>query len=536
MNMVKLKERAKRLIIKQSITEAAIIITVIGALSRVIGFLREMMIAAFFGAKKFTDSYVVASAIPGILAGLVSGALASVFIPIYAELNEKKGRDEAEKFARIIFYDLLLILIIITAISYLISPAIISILAPGFNEETKSLTINFTYIMLPAIIFWGTYGIITGFYNSRKSFVIPNIAGITGSIFYIVLIFLFHNKIGAYILSWGYLVNVIVQYFLLIPFLKKIGFNLKIEIGFKNEGFKKALHLIIPIFIGQSIGILNMAVDRIFGSYLPEGSISALNYASRIYQLPLNLFVNALATAIYTDLSFNAQSEDLSQFKNSLEKGLRAVLFFTIPSTLGFIFLAKPIVQLAFERGAFDFIATKRTSESLIFYSIGLVFMAVNTILVRGFFALHDTKTPVKNSIIALLCNIILNIIFIKPLAHMGLALATSLASIISTILLYRSIKGKIEKPFSVSMKKDIGKFILGGFTISLIAFFTFNFLRNFISQGQIALAISLIISVGLAFLIYLYLGFRWKVEEAKRIFNVVRRSVEIFYGFTNIK
>jgi putative peptidoglycan lipid II flippase len=279
-----------------------------------------------------------------------------------------------------------------------------------------------------------------------------------------------------------------------------------------------------------------MTVDRIFGSYLPEGSISALNYASRVYQLPLNLFVNALAIATYTDFAFSAQNEDLSNLKTSIERTLGAVLFFVIPSSLGLMFLAKPIVQLAFERGLFDSLATKRTSESLIFYSLGLTFMSMNTILVRVFFSLHDTKTPTINSIIALISNILLNIIFIKPLAHMGLALATSCASFISTILLYRSLKKKIYEPFSRNLFEKVKLFIIGGAIIGFIAFLSYNFLWSILPKNQIILAISLLSSVGVSVLIYLYLGSKWKLEEARRIFSIFRRNLELLYQFMGLK
>lgn len=528
MNKSNIVRTVKRIFIRQSVTEAAILITLLSAISRVMGFLREMMIAAFFGAKKFTDSFVVAQVVPGILAGLVAGALSSIFVPLYAEWREKRGKEEAERFASILISDLFTILLGVTVFSYIISPLIIDILAPGFPQETRRLTLDFTYIMLPGIVFWGVYGLVTGLYNSQKSFVIPNLAGVLGNVVFIISIFFLRSIFGAHILPWGYLANVVIQYLLLLPALKRIGVKIKWELNFKYDGLKKALILIGPIFLGQSVGILNMAVDRIFGSFLPEGSISALNYASRLYQLPINLFVSALATAIYTDLAFQAQSEDLVQFKLSLNKSLRAVFFFLIPASFGLIFLSKPIVQLAFERGAFDVLATKRTSEALIFYSFGLIFMSINMLIVRGFYALHDTKTPTMNSIIALLSNIVLNAIFIKPLAHMGLALATSLASLISTILLIRSLKNKVPDIFSKDLFSNVIKFTLGGLFISLTALLSFNFLYSHIPYGQLGLAISLLISVGIALVFYLLLGLRWGIEEAKRIFNIIRENIEL--------
>lgn len=536
MNKNSILQRLKRLFLRQSITEAAVLITLLATFSRILGFLREMMIAAFFGAKKFTDSFVVAQAVPSILAGLVAGAISSVFIPLYAEWREKYGKEESERFASILLSNIFVILFFVTILSYILSPIIISILAPGFNEETKNLAIYLSYIMIPSIIFWGTYGLVAGIFNSQKSFFIPNLAGVLGNLIFIIFIFFLHKYLGVYVLAWGSLANVVFQYVVLLPYLSKIGFHLKWELNFKYPGLKKVLYLIGPIFISQSIGLINMAVDRIFGSYLPEGSISALNYAGRLYQLPLNLFVNALATATYTDFAFNAQSEDLSNLKSSMERTLRAVLFFVIPASLGFIFLSKPIVQLAFERGMFDALATKRTSESLIFYSLGLTFMSINTIFVRVFFALHDTKTPVKNSIIALLFNIILNFILIKPLAHMGLALATSCASFISTILLYRSLKGKIRDPFSKDLFRKIRLFVIGGAIVGFIALFSYNFLSPILPKNQIGLAISLLSSVGFSILIYFYLGSKWKLEEAGRIFSIIRKNLELLSQFMGLK
>ncbi|PMQ01462.1 MAG: murein biosynthesis integral membrane protein MurJ [Dictyoglomus sp. NZ13-RE01] len=516
----------KRLFIRQSVTEATIIITLLGLFSRFLGFLREMMIAAFFGAKKFTDAYVVSNALPNILAGLVAGALSSVFIPLYAEWKEKYGKEESEKFVSILLSTIFIILLLVTIISYILSPIIIYILAPGFNLETKNLAINLSYIMLPGIIFWGTYGILTGLYNAHRSFIIPNLAGVLGNLIFILSIFVLHKYLGVYILAWGTLANVIFQYILLLPYLSKIGFSLRWEIDPKYPGMKKALILITPIFLGQSIGLINMAVDRIFGSFLPEGGISALNYASRLYQLPFNLFINALATAMYTEFAFSAQNENLDLLKTSMEKSIRAVLFLIIPATFGFIFLGKPIVELAFQRGLFDAYATKRTSESLIFYSLGLPFMSINTIIVRVFFSLHDTKTPVVNSVIALISNIILNTLFIKPLAHMGLALATSCASIISTLLLINSIKQKISDPFGKDLKEKIKLFTIWGIFISILALFIYKGLYLILPKNQIGLAISLLSAVGFSALIYFILGLKYQIEESKKIFSIIKKNL----------
>ncbi|MCX7845807.1 MAG: murein biosynthesis integral membrane protein MurJ, partial [Dictyoglomaceae bacterium] len=221
---------------RQSITEATILITLLSTFSRILGFLREMMIAAFFGARKFTDSFVVAQAVPGILAGLVSGALSSVFIPLYAEWKEKQGKKEAERLANILLSDIFIILLIVTILSYLLSPIIITILAPGFNEETKNLSIYLSYIMLPSIIFWGTYGLISGIFNSQRSFFLPNLSGVIGNVIFITFIFILYKSLGVYVLAWGSLANVVLQYIILLPYLSKIGFSLKWELNFKYEG------------------------------------------------------------------------------------------------------------------------------------------------------------------------------------------------------------------------------------------------------------------------------------------------------------
>ncbi len=529
-------KKLKRLFLKQSITEATILITLLATFSRILGFLREMMIAAFFGAGKFIDSFVVAQGVPSILAGLVAGAISSVFIPLYAEWREKYGEEESKRFANILLSNIFIILLFVTILSYLLSPIIINILAPGFSEETRNLSIYLLYIMLPSVIFWGIYGLISGIFNSQRSFFLPNFSGVMGNLIFITLIFFLHKSFGVYVLAWGSLVNVVFQYVILLPYLSKIGFHLKWELNFKYEGLKKALYLIGPIFIAQSIGLINMTVDRIFGSYLPEGSISALNYASRIYHLPINLFVNALATATYTEFAFNAQSEDFSSLKASMEKSLRAVLFLIIPSTFGFIFLSKPIVQLAFERGLFDSLATRRTSEALIFYSLGLISISINTILVRVFFSLHDTKIPTKISIIALVSNIILNFIFIKPLAHMGLALATSFASIIASVLFYRELKRKIPDPFTKDLSEKTKFFILGGLIIGIIAFASYNLLSLVLPKNQWGLGTSLLSSIGFSVLIYIYLCSKWNLEEAGRIFNIIKRNLEFLSQFLGLK
>ncbi|MCX7795343.1 MAG: murein biosynthesis integral membrane protein MurJ [bacterium] len=429
---------------KQSILQATILLTVIAFVSRILGFFREVVIANIFGAKAVTDAYLVAQVLPLTLAGLVSGALTTVFIPVFLEEKEKNGEGKAWYAANTVLSVSLVYLIIVLFLSYFFTEQFLRLIAPGFPSDRLELAILMTRMLLPSLLFYGLLGILTGLSQSYKQFLVPGIGGLLHNICIILSILILGRNLPPLSLALGNVLGVFLQVFLVLIYLKSRLPYIKWHIDFSHPAVKKTFYLMIPILLGTSVSYINTIIDRIFASGLPEGSISALNFGARVKDLPVSLFASSLSVAIYPTTSELVVEGENDKIIELLNKAIRFTWMIVIPASIGLIVLDKEIITLLFERGAFDSKATILTASALRYYSIGLFAFSASPIVARTFYSFQDTVTPVIVGFLAVGLNICLNAILIRIMAHSGLALATSISSIFSFILLLILLRKKL--------------------------------------------------------------------------------------------
>jgi putative peptidoglycan lipid II flippase len=430
-------------------TKAAGIVGAATLLSRILGFVRDVIVAWFFGAGLAADAFFVAFRIPNVLRRLFAeGSLTISFIPVFTEYLSRNGREEAFRLARCAFWLLSLVLAAVAVGGILLSPLIVKVIAPGFlsSPEKFDLTVLLTRIMFPYIFFIGLVALCMGILNALGHFAAPALAPVLLNIAMISAVLLVSPRLEepAVGLAIGVLIGGVLQLGLQIPFVIRRGFRLAVRGPLGHPAIKRIAVLMVPAVFGAAVYQINIFVGTLLASLLPEGSVSYLYYADRLVQFPLGVFGIALATAVLPSLSRQAALNDMEGLRSSFAYALRLVFFITIPAMTGLIVLREPIVRLLFQRGAFDVATTRFTAEALFYYAIGLWAFSGVRIVVSTFYALQDTKTPVKVAVISLLVNIVLSILLMGPMRHGGLALATSLAAVVNLILLTHALKKRL--------------------------------------------------------------------------------------------
>jgi putative peptidoglycan lipid II flippase len=436
---------------KKNVSRAAGVIGFFTFLSRILGLVRDMVIANFFGSGMAADAFFVAFRIPNLLRRLFAeGTLTIAFIPVFTEYLTMKSKREAFELARIVLTLLAVILTVITILGVLFSPYIVRIQAFGFGGSgiKYDLTVLLTRITFPYIFFVSLVAFFMGVLNSLRRFAAPAAAPIFLNVGIIGAAYLISPGLPDPIvgIAVGVLIGGCLQVALQLPWIFREGFRLFPLWRPAHPAVKRIGLLMLPAVFGSAVYQFNQFIGTLLASFLPEGSVSWLYYADRLVQFPLGVFAVAISTAALPSLSTQAAKKDLDQFRDTLGHALRLVFFITLPSMVGLIVLGGPIIQLLLERGAFNTYSTRMTSYALVFYAVGLCAFSGIRVMVSGFYALQDTKTPVKIAVVAVVVNLILSLClaFLTPLKHGGLALALSLASSLQFCLLVFFLKKKI--------------------------------------------------------------------------------------------
>lgn len=505
------------------VAKSTLIIIIFTLGSKFLGFIREALIASKFGSGMETDTYFVALTATSLVTGFLTEAITITFIPILSEVEITEGKDGKIDHINNMINMIFLISIGLVIVAWFTTPMIIKLIAKGFEGEQFDLTVKLTKIGLPMILFSGIIGALTGYLQSEQKFTSSSAVGIPFNFIYIFFLLFLSSIFGIKGLMITSVVAVASKVFIQIPESRSSGYRYRFKFDLKDKYITKMIKLSLPVLIGVAINDLNAIVDRTLASSLISGSISALNYANMLNRLILGVFISAITTAIFPLLSKESNSDNIPGLKNIMSYGINLILLITIPAAVGLIILAIPIIQVAFERGEFDSIATLMTSQALIFYSIGLVAMALRILLTRVYYSLQDTKTPMINGVISVMFNIVLNIILVKYMAHSGLALATSISTTISTLLLLYGLKKKIgslgTKVYIVTLlKTGLASGIMG-----VVAYLIYHGIYELLGVSKLYNLVSLLVAVGVGVIVYLVLCYIFKVAEVRDVVWKVR-------------
>lgn len=435
-----------------SLSRAGSIVGIMTLLSRVLGFLRDQVLAIVFGAGPTTDVFLVAFKIPNFLRRLFAeGAFAQAFVPVFTEYRETKSPEALRDLAAHVAGTLTIVLLVVTTAGVMLAPLLVMLFAPGFTDEPQrfELATHMLRITFPYLLFVSLLAYAGSMLNTFGRFAIPSFTPVLLNICMIMgaLIFSPYFETPIVALAWAVLIAGILQLLLQLPFLQQIGLLPRPRWGWRHSGVRRILKLMAPSVVGSSVAQINLLLDTIIASFLMAGSISWLYYSDRLMEFPLGLLGVTLGTIILPRLSREHAQNTPEQFQKTLSWALRLTLVAGLPAAVGLMMLAEPMLITLFLYGEFQPRDAMMASFSLIAYSAGLPAFLMIKIFAPAFFARQDTRTPVRIGIIALISNMVYNLLLVLPMVwldfmapHVGLALATSLSAWQQAFMLYRKL------------------------------------------------------------------------------------------------
>lgn len=499
--------------ISQRAANSAIIIIIFTLGSKVLGFLRESFIAYRFGSTGETDAFVVALTATSILTRLLGATITTTFIPVLFEINMKEGQEGKLAHTDNLITITALMGFLLSLLTWFAAPIMAKVLAIGFDKEQFDLTVKLIKLGSPKVLFSIIAGVLAGYLQSEHRHFSSAAQGFPFNFIYIFFLVVFSTRFGIEGLMVAALVANLSQILIHIPSLRRAGYRYRPKLDLRDHYILKVAALSAPIFVGTAINDLNTIIDRTLASRLVEGSISALNYSNKLKSLIQTVFIAAITTVIFPILAKNSSSDNRQGFLDALDYGIHLILFITIPATLVMVVLAQPIVEIAFKRGEFGDSASLMTYQALIFYSLGLVSMSLRPLLTRAYYSIQDTRTPMINSLVSIISNVVFNLILIGPLAHKGLALATSISVSISTLWLYLRLEKRMGK---LNIKGHLIlslKLLLASGAFSLTSYLAFNKLSELLGSLNFMGLISLGLAGLLGLIVYLGLAYLMKLD-----------------------
>lgn len=436
---------------RHRIARAAGLMSVATFISRILGYVKDMILAVYFGATGLSDTFFAAFRIPNLMRELFAeGSMSSAFIPVLTEYREKEGDKEARRLVAITFTFIVIVVGAVCILGIVFAPQIVSAIAPGFLKDPDkfSLTVLLTRVMFPFLLFISLAALLMGALNTKKVFFIPALAPAALNVSIIAIVVLFSSMFIRPIMAVavGVAVGGFVQFVFQLPSFYRAGYRLGFAPAFGHLGLKRMAVLIIPATLGMAVNQINIIVSNILASYLPEGSITYLYYSMRLTQFPIGIFGVAMGMAALPSLSSHAVKGDMEKLREDFSFSLRLLFFISIPAMAGLIALREPIVNLLFQRGRFDYAATAGTSQALLYYSLGIWAIVGVRIVAAAFYSMQDTKTPVKVAAVALTANVLLSLALMGPMRHSGLALANALSATINFLMLFYFLRRKLKR------------------------------------------------------------------------------------------
>lgn len=515
----------------EEITRSAGVVGSLTLLSRIAGYARDMTIAYFFGATASTDAFWVAFRIPNLLRRLFAeGSLTISFIPVFTDYLEKKNKEEAKKVSNAVFTILFFILLLISIAGVLLSPYIIKIFAAGFDEQTFDLTVKLNRLMFPYIFFISLTALSMGVLNSLRHFFAPAISPAFSNICIIAAIFVIHRSLNIpmYSAAIGVILGGALQLAIQLPFLKHRGFLFGFTKSIRHPAVKRIGLLILPQLFGVGVYNLNILVNTQYASFMPQGSISYLYFAERLIEFPLGIIAVSIATVLLPSLSSHISKGEFKKFRETYTHTLRLMLFILIPALVGLIVLRVPICNLLYQRGEFSYAATIFTSQAIFGYALGLWAVGGIRITAPAFYAMQDTKTPVIIAFIAFIVNAVFGYVlgFKLGMLHTGLAVASSISSILNFILLFYLVEKRVGDIKIKAILKLCAK-LIGISLVMGVVVWKFSGITDWNdSQFSWEKVGVLLGSIVLAAVVYFSLAKLLKVEESNFLFGMIKRRL----------
>lgn len=475
----------------------ALVITIITFSSKLLGLLRDILLANFYGTSISSDAYVMAQSILSVFTILLVNALGTAFIPMLSDYKVNRSEKENKGLINNVYTISFMITVVISIVLMLLIKPVVGFFAPGFSPEAQHLTQMVTMVMIPTISLSVIVLLNNSFLQTRGSYFVPALYGFPSNLALITGMIFFTAQFGIVGLGVAFTVGAVCQILFQLPALVKTGFKFKPEADFNNEGLRTLFILVVPTAIGTGIQQINSIVDRMIGSGLSEGSIAALNFSNKLGLFVMGLLFASISSVFYTAMANHSANKNMDEFKTLLKGTVNTLTLLIIPASVGFIVLRLPIVKLVFERGAFDGVASEMTAVALMFTAVGLIGFSLRDVFSRAFYALQDTKTPMINGSIAVVVNIIFALLLSGPMKVGGLALATSISGLSASLLLFVALYKRIGDFGVKDMLTTFGKILMAAVLMGLCVHFSYGWMDRHIGSLTLSLGVSVLVGVG---------------------------------------
>ncbi len=526
---------------KRNIARAAGVLGFATVLSRIMGMVRDMVVSRLFGAGFATDAWIAAFQIPNMLRRFFAeGALTAAFVPTFSEWYTQKGEDEARCLANVCFTLLTIVMALVTILGIIFSPQIVHLMFPGFAHEppltlaggkiiTKlDLTVFLNRLMFPYIFFISLVALCMGILNTMRHFFTPAISTVFLNISMIACAVILRSRFSVPItaLACGVFLGGVLQLLLQLPTLYRYGFPIRPLFDFSHPAVRKIALLMGPALFGVGVYYLNIMVGNILASFLPQGSVSYLYYAQRLFEFPLGIFIVSVAQAVLPSMSRQAAAGEMEGVKESLGFGLRLTLFITIPAMAGLMVCSTPIFSLLFMGGAFDYGKAENCSIALFYYSLGLSLVALVRVLVPTFYSLQDTRTPVQIAFVAFIFNFLFSLMLMGPLLHGGLALASTLSALCQMIMLLYFLRRKIGRIGGRSIALAGCKTMIAALPMAFVVSLVIRYADWSVSGHKLLKGGILGGAIGGGVVVFLVSAHLLRIKEISEVFGLLRRKM----------
>ncbi|MCR1935242.1 murein biosynthesis integral membrane protein MurJ [Clostridium tepidum] len=514
---------------KNKALKSSVFVMLLIILGKVFALIRDSLIAAKFGATNITDIYTFSVGIVSLLT-TISYGLTTTFIPIHTENLESGNKKESNKFVNNVLNTFSIGTIILTILMIIFAKYIIYIFGPGFHKDLIifNMSIKITRIMLLSLIFISLQSVITGVLQSHKQFLEPAAMAMVSNIIHIIYLVFLASNYGMVGFAIAIVLGFFAQFIINIPKYKKMGYKYSTYIDLEDSKTRQMFKLTMPVIISTSVIQLSSVINRAFATTIFGGAATILDNANKINTLAYEVFAIGIAMIVYPTLSELAAKNDKKQYKVELGRAINIILVIMVPAAVGIAILREPLINIIFKRGAFSNEAAYLTSQALLLFTPAMIAYGVRDILNKAFYAIKDTKTPMINSFIGIIINIVINVLLIKYLGVSGLTLATSISAIIITIIMLLDLNKKLN---GIDIKNIIISFlkvILSALIMGIIVTFVNKLILLNLGTGTKGSVISVLICMVVGATCYAIVIYLLKVEEIQDIVEPVLKMLKL--------
>ena len=495
--------------------------------SRVVGLVREVVAANYFGVTGAMSAFTIAFQVPNLVRALFAdAALQGAFVPVFTDLLEQGRKREAVHVASSVFFLITLVLGVITALFILAAGVVMPLFTPGFSDSLTDLTVTLSQVMFPIVLLMALTGLMAGMLNSLEHFSVPALAPIAWNVVIIAFLTIFRpgfggeEHINAY--AWGVLAGTIVQFLMPIPWLRRHGVSIKPRLDWRNEHVRRVLVLMLPVTI--ALGAINFGnvINSLIGTLVSDEAPAAIDRAFRIYMLPQGIFSVAIATILFPTLSRFASRRDMDGLRSTMANGVRLIALTLIPSAVLMMVLAEPITRLIYERGVFDAEATDLVTEAMIFWSLSLPAQGISLLFSRTYFSLQRPWITTAIAGANLVVNVAVALALYKPFGIAGIVLGSVAGTLTMAVLQGYKLSGLLGGIEGRRTLAQMAKMLVAGAALAAVSYAAWYVLDDLLGRSLPAQTVSLFVAMGLGGLAYAGAVLGLRIREAHQIRRIV--------------